>query len=62
MALTQVTNSRKYNIHICHGRESAMQTCAAPNQQAAWEVAWQLSEKLLGPTTIPRMISVQVQP
>lgn len=53
---------RKFTIRVCHGRETAMQACIAPNMDAAWDAAWALCEKLLGPATIPRLISVRVLP
>jgi hypothetical protein len=53
---------RKYTIRIQHCSETALQTCIAPNVQAAWDAAWTLCAQLLGPTTVPSMVSVKVQP
>ena len=49
---------RRYNIRICTGSETAMQTCIARTQAQAWNTAFTLAERLLGDTP-PRSMSVR---
>ena len=49
---------KRYNIRICTGGETAMQTAIARNSQQAWNIAFALCERLLGDQS-PRSISVR---
>lgn len=49
---------KRYNIRICTGRETALQTTIARTSQQAWNIAFSLCERLLGDQP-PRSISVK---
>lgn len=52
------TGLKRFNIRICTGRETALQTCIARTQAQAWNMAFALAERLLGERP-PRSISVR---
>lgn len=52
------TGLKRFNIRICTGRETALQTCIARTQAQAWNMAFALAERLLGDVP-PRTISVR---
>lgn len=52
---------KRFNIRICAGRETAIQTTIARSQAQAWNVAFDLCERLLGDKP-PRSISVKPVP
>lgn len=49
---------KRFNIRIVTGGETAIQTTLARNQAQAWNVAFNLAERLLGDKP-PRSISVK---
>jgi iron-sulfur cluster repair protein YtfE (RIC family) len=49
---------KRYNIRICTGGTTAMQTAIARNSAQAWNIAFGLCERLLGDTP-PRSVSVK---
>jgi iron-sulfur cluster repair protein YtfE (RIC family) len=49
---------KRYNIRICTGGTTAMQTAIARNSQQAWNMAFDLCERLLGDKP-PRSVSVK---
>jgi iron-sulfur cluster repair protein YtfE (RIC family) len=49
---------KRYNIRICTGGTTALQTAIASNSQQAWALAFDLCERLLGDTP-PHSVSVK---
>lgn len=49
---------KRFNIRICTGRETAIQTALARSNAQAWNIAFSLAESLLGDVP-PRSISVK---
>ncbi len=49
---------KRFNIRIVTGGTTAMQTAIARNSQQAWDMAFDLCERLLGDTP-PRSVSVK---
>ena len=52
---------KRFNIRIVTGGETAIQTTIARSQAQAWNVAFDLAERLLGDKP-PRSISVKPMP